>query len=108
MDRKDYIECLRFGCSKPAPACVALDRYRICRRTCQSLEVHLKLNPELVEEVKETVKDKMTKDSSKVGKNLPDETLRCKYCNTFVAKSLRGLKTHTTRTHHRKLLLKEA
>lgn len=37
------------------------------------------------------------------GKGLPNSALRCPYCKTFVGKSKRGLRVHSTRTHKRRL-----
>lgn len=101
---KNYISCPRYGGFKPPSACVYYDKYLICRRKCESLEKYIEENPgvidEAIEKGKKRVKDRSKKfKASKVGKDLPNSELRCPYCKDFVAKSIRGLKTHCTRTH---------
>ena len=102
MKTEDFIECPRFGGTRPAPACVYYDRYKACRKTCASLEKHLKVNPGLVGKALKKKKRKAEK-SIFAGKGLPNSKLRCPYCTKFIAKSIRGLKTHCTRTHKKRL-----
>lgn len=84
-----------------AAACVSLDRYKRCRNNCKSLESFITGNPLIVEETLKTLKH--GKDTSAAGQNMPNSDLRCPYCRDFVAKSLRGLKSHSRRSHKRKL-----
>jgi len=99
------IDCPRFGGVRLAASCCTQDRYKSCRRRCKVLAQHLKEYPNLPNMAKDHYKVRY-KDSTlmlcymkSAGKNLPpDPTLECRLCG-FVAKSLRGLKTHMGRTH---------
>jgi len=103
---EDFIECHRFGGKRPASACVHFDRYRLCRRHCTALKAFLKDRPNFIEDTKkerEAPKVKIIQtllfdDAKHSGKNLPDPILSCDRCR-FVAKSVRGLKVHRTRSH---------
>lgn len=107
MKLEHFIECPRFGGSRPAPACVHYDRYRLCRKKCKSLEAYLKNNKDFQKELdhlKEKEKNKLRYKQPDLftqkfsGKNLPDSSLRCSACR-FTAKSDRGLKIHKKRSH---------
>jgi hypothetical protein len=101
-----YIACPKFGGYRTAPACIVLDRYRICRRKCTSLERYLKDHPEGAKEAEDAAKHKspaLIKVSHHAGQSLPDAALRCSVC-LYQARSERGLKTHLTRSHKRKTM----
>jgi hypothetical protein len=106
-----YISCPRFGGQRVAINCVHLDRYRACRKWCPSLAAHRKKFPNLLELVKELCVDNVAKPSwikAKAqfsGKGVPDPELVCPICR-FVAKSMRGLKSHNTRQHPSRGLFK--
>jgi hypothetical protein len=106
-----FIECPRFGGRRPATACVHFDRYKVCRRYCDSLRAYLKSHPGFVEKTKEvfaaaenvvgTTGIQLDLIPSKhSGKHVPDPELACTLCR-FVAKSARGLKSHRTRSHRK-------
>lgn len=112
MTQKDFINCPRFGGYKPPNACLCFDRYVVCRRKCKPLEDYVEDNPESVkaaiEKGKLSIKEKSKKfKMKKAGKELPNPTLRCPFCKEFVAKSIRGLKSHCTRTHKKKFIVTE-
>ena len=101
--KEHYIECPKFGGSRAAPACIFFDRYKVCRKRCASLEAHIKAHPEVVNKAVDR-KKKGDEKTLFAGRNLPNSKFKCPYCDK-VAKSLRGLKTHCTRTHKKKLVV---
>ncbi len=94
-----YIGCNRFGGKRNAHACAHFDRYRGCRRRCKSLEEVLASTETFTDDVKSIYEGRQSLLPAKHSlKGLPLEPFRCPLCD-YVAKSLRGLKAHKTRSH---------
>lgn len=109
MELREFIDCNRYGGRRPAGSCVHFDKYKSCRRHCSALKQHLAQNPGFVEEVQKRFEAKeegapgpcqlnLLMAAKHSGKNVPDPELACTSCN-FVARTVRGLKTHRTRAH---------
>lgn len=99
--RKDRIRCPKFGGERLAQACICFDRYKSCRKTCPSLKEYIKENPNAPEEaVKEVDRKKTLVPMKFAGKCLPFRKggVRCPICD-FRAISVRGVKSHITKTH---------
>jgi len=97
-----YIGCLRFGSKRFAMACAHYDRFRGCRKRCKSLEEAMKADPDFIQHVEEAYRDRqMLLPCRHSCKGLPleeDNPYKCTKCG-YVAKSIRGMKSHATRSH---------
>jgi hypothetical protein len=100
-----FIRCPKFGGQRFSPSCLIQDRYKYCRKKCNELKSHMKLNEGLIDIAKTLFeKNRYVLSSSKCAfKNLPptNPELECPSCS-FVATSIRGLKIHMSRSHGRK------
>lgn len=100
------IGCPVFGGSRLPAACVALDRYKRCRKSCPALAAFLKDKPGFVEKAVSQYKAKSLEQpglfglqSMKMaGRGLVSSELRCSSC-AFAAASRRGLRVHRKRSH---------
>jgi predicted RNA-binding Zn-ribbon protein involved in translation (DUF1610 family) len=96
-----YIGCPRFGGKRLAIACAHFDRFAACRRNCQPLSTAISTFEDFETAVKNAYENtgrRIYGPSKKSCRHLPNQKYRCPKCD-FVAKSERGLKSHTTRTH---------
>lgn len=102
------IDCPKFGGKRASDACIVFDKYKVCRKTCQSLSKFLVDNPEAEKKAGESIaklkkRGAILSGAKMAGKNLPNRRPKvvCKECG-FIARSLRGLKMHLKNAHEEK------
>ena len=106
---EDSIFCPKYGNWRHAVNCVLDDRYKTCRKTCGALEAHIKQNEGFILRAKKKLRSIRAKKKNLFNlfhnrkfalKGLPDFDHACRaFRCSFIAKTVRGLKSHITRSH---------
>lgn len=105
-----FIKCPRFGGTRNGLSCAHYDRYRGCRKSCESLAGLIVKYEDFAGAVRECFSERhsyMTARSS--CKNLPVEEesdYKCEACG-YIAKSARGMRAHLTRSHKQESWLRD-
>lgn len=105
-----FIKCPRFGGTRNGLACAHYDRYRACRRTCESLAELIKKYEDFDGKVSSCFAERSSFMTSRSScKFLPVEKeseFKCVGCG-YLAKSARGMRSHITRSHKNQPWIKE-